>query len=240
MTCQELQSYYEGLECIDASLRAVPVKIAAHLADCADCRRFVDGRREVEVALRLLQEYVPETSSSLDAAVLSNYRKHVAEKPSSVGWIPAGTRSSFALVRWGAALAAVVLVTVILSPRDGKNITTIARPPATPRAVVSQTMRPGSNLLAVTKREVSHAAAHPGRKRHPAPSVATVDNPLPVRFRSLMYCDELSCSGPMEMIRVQLPSSAALLSTPARMNGVVFVDVLVGSDGIARGIRIVQ
>lgn len=56
-----------------------------------------------------------------------------------------------------------------------------------------------------------------------------------------MYCDELSCGGVMELIRVQLPSSGiepGSASAPAKAP--VIADVLVGPDGIARGIRIVQ
>ena len=45
----------------------------------------------------------------------------------------------------------------------------------------------------------------------------------------------------MQLIRVQLPSSAtAFESVPASPDGAIYADVLVGSDGIARGIRVVQ
>ena len=55
-----------------------------------------------------------------------------------------------------------------------------------------------------------------------------------------MYCDELSCDGGMEVVRVQLPSLAAgFMSVPTAGNRVVTADVLVGADGFARGIRIV-
>ena len=55
-----------------------------------------------------------------------------------------------------------------------------------------------------------------------------------------MYCDELSCDGGMEVVRVQLPSSAAgFMPVPTVGNRVVTADVLVGADGFARGIRIV-
>jgi hypothetical protein len=50
----------------------------------------------------------------------------------------------------------------------------------------------------------------------------------------------LSCDGAMDLIRVQLPSS--LLARPAsafrQTSGPVNADVLIGPDGIARGIRI--
>ena len=56
-----------------------------------------------------------------------------------------------------------------------------------------------------------------------------------------MYCDELSCDGGMEVVRVQLPSlPAGLMPVPTAGNRVVTADVLVGADGFARGIRIVH
>jgi hypothetical protein len=43
--------------------------------------------------------------------------------------------------------------------------------------------------------------------------------------------------GGLEVIRVQVAAPAA---DPAAGKGVVYADVLVGADGIARGIRIVE
>jgi hypothetical protein len=45
----------------------------------------------------------------------------------------------------------------------------------------------------------------------------------------------------MQLIRVQLPSSAVAFEPAAALPyGAIYADVLVGSDGIARGIRVVQ
>ena len=45
----------------------------------------------------------------------------------------------------------------------------------------------------------------------------------------------------MQLIRVQLPSSAAAFEPAAAPPyGAIYADVLVGSDGIARGIRVVR
>jgi hypothetical protein len=65
--------------------------------------------------------------------------------------------------------------------------------------------------------------------------------PVAADFRSLMYCDELSCGGLLTVVRVEVPASDVAL-TPASNSAsdMVVADVLVGSDGIARGIRIVQ
>ncbi|MGA7294303.1 MAG: hypothetical protein WBW53_12125 [Terriglobales bacterium] len=45
----------------------------------------------------------------------------------------------------------------------------------------------------------------------------------------------------MQLIRVQLPSSAAAFElAAASSDGAIYADVLVGSDGIARAIRVVR
>jgi hypothetical protein len=60
-------------------------------------------------------------------------------------------------------------------------------------------------------------------------------------FQSLMYCDPISCGGPMEMIRIQIPVSVVTrVPAPRPSNGFVQADVVVGSDGVARAIRIVH
>jgi hypothetical protein len=56
-----------------------------------------------------------------------------------------------------------------------------------------------------------------------------------------MYCDELSCAGAMDVIRVEVPAEALRVPQRERSgNEPVEADVLVGPDGVARGIRLVQ
>jgi hypothetical protein len=56
-----------------------------------------------------------------------------------------------------------------------------------------------------------------------------------------MYCDVLSCAGAFEVIRMELPAASANRDPTAQQgSGIVLADVLVGSDGIARAIRIVN
>src|SRR5262249_47443400 len=88
------------------------------------------------------------------------------------------------------------------------------------------------------KRRRSITASRP--KNQPT-WVAGQDNELPTRFQSLVYCDPFSCSGAMDVIRVRLPSPV-LRTTPfsGGTDSLVSADVLVGPDGIARGIRVVE
>jgi hypothetical protein len=243
MTCQDLRSYYENRLRGGTRTGADSAEVAAHLVTCADCGRFVEAQQEMETNLRLVRESAPQPSAALDATVLTNYRKQAEEWLVSAGATPARRQPSVGVLRWSGGLAAVVLVAAVLFLSRKNPPTMVTQSPAAPLAAVSQptdTSHREENHSLVTTREVPHPAAYRARNRRPVPSAATLVNPIPVGFRSLMYCDELSCSGSMEMIRVQLPSSAAFASTSTQTNSVVLADVLVGPDGIARGIRIVE
>jgi hypothetical protein len=54
-------------------------------------------------------------------------------------------------------------------------------------------------------------------------------------YTPLMLCDPLSCSEDAQVVRMELPASAADGSTATQM-----ADVIVGDDGLVRAIRIVQ
>jgi len=54
-------------------------------------------------------------------------------------------------------------------------------------------------------------------------------------YTPLMLCDPISCSGDAEVVRMELPTTAADGSAGTQM-----ADVIVGDDGLVRAIRIVQ
>jgi hypothetical protein len=234
MTCREVRLYIVDLLRRDCDLGPEP----EHLIHCADCARFVEVQRDLGAGLRLTRQSVPPLPASLDDAVLANYRKHIADRP-----VPGNAtlrRRRFAVLCWSAA-AAVVLVSGILLFHGWKAVTTIAQPPLPQSATASQPPATVAAATGISKPKSLHAAAHRALHQHPAPSVTMLESPLPTGFRSLMYCDELSCGGAMEVIRVQLPPSVAALAAASNStDGAVFADVLVGPDGIARGIRIVE
>ena len=233
MTCQELRLYFEDPLRQDDELRSE----LEHLAHCTDCARFVEAQRELGNSLRLVREAAPKLPATLDAAVLAGYRRHSGERPRPVVANP--RRQWFALLRWGAVAAAVILAAVLFYRSERRPEHTAAAPeiaaPVTAAPATATTAPPEHHSAPKQLRPAS-------TPRHPAPSgsAQVAASALPPGFRSLMYCDELSCSDAMEVIRVQLPSSAMTLAPAARAGGPVFADVLVGSDGIARGIRVVE
>jgi hypothetical protein len=57
-----------------------------------------------------------------------------------------------------------------------------------------------------------------------------------------MYCDQLNCGTPGEIVRVEIPASSLPMMGLVSDNhtGPVRADVVVGEDGIARAIRLVD
>ncbi len=256
MTCQELHSRFENPLLADASLLADCGEIAEHLADCAECCSFVEQQRELGNELRLVRESVPPVPPSLDDAVLADYRSLLVRQANST--CPTRTRkrpSMLVALGWTAAVAAALIVAgveanLFFSGEDTvSRVTPSQRVPSRSQVVVSPTVPSGSVFESHAPKSVSgvprRAAGVGTSARRLAPREraenANLGVPFPAGFRSLMYCDELSCGGALDMIRVQLPASfPGLTPGSGQPNGVVSADILVGSDGIARGIRIVE
>ncbi|MGB9228528.1 MAG: hypothetical protein WCC24_02235 [Terracidiphilus sp.] len=234
MTCEELHVYFEELPHLEAEF---PVA-TEHLVHCAECAQFVEAQRGLGADLRLMRKSVPRLPASLDAAVLADYRRQV-----TAGELPARSsthgRRGHLILSWSAAAAAIMLVAALLFFSERKAVTGVDR---THTANLSTGLQPvADHDTAVIPQTANHREAHPVRRKHRAPSIAMLEKPASAGFRSLMYCDALSCGGAMEVIRVELPSSAIALAGTARSaNGPVLADVIVGPDGIARGIRIVE
>lgn len=229
MTCQELRLYFEDPQRRDAKLRDE----AEHLVHCPECARFVEAQRELGAGLHLVRESLPQFPAGLDDAVLANYRNQVAERKAPV---PSPFRGRFAVLCWSAAGAALVLVFVGLLWHSRKTVVT-----AQPQSAQATAAPAVASTVASAPPQTKPKAARRIRRPLTAPRVTSLAGPLPPGFRSLMYCDVLSCGGTMEVIRVQLPPSAVTFAPVSGSGGgSVFADVLVGPDGIARAIRVVE
>jgi hypothetical protein len=247
MNCQELQSYFESHSHMDAGVQLAS-DVAEHIAVCAECCRLVEGQKELDASLRLMRESAPPVPASLDATVLANYRRRATVSQTSEG--PSRWGAGFVSWRLGAVAVTLLILATIFSLRKS-SVTTKTGPPTHP-PVVARMPQPappeGARPEVVRKNTV--AAQRPERKKldvdattqtSAAVSPDRLDDTFPDGFRSLMYCDELSCDGGMEVLRVQLPSPAAGFMPASASGGrVVSADVLVGADGFARGIRIVH
>ncbi len=232
MTCEELRLYVHDAVRADGEFRVDP----EHLVHCAACTQFVEAQRKLAAGLRLMRQSVPQFPATLDAVVLANYRRHVRDYESSARSTP--LRRCFIILSWGAAATALVLVAAFVFFPQRRAVIPSTRTHAQDLSAGSRPVT--ANKTTVHLQTANARASHPARRERQAPVVATLDSPS-AGFRSLMYCDELSCGGAMEVIRLQLPSTAAALAPAAgSRDGPVLADVLVGADGIVRGIRIVE
>jgi len=261
MTCQELRLHFEDLRRMAASQQPDCAEIAAHTAICTGCSRFVEGQGELATKLSLLLDAAPEVPLALEAKVIADYRTFAA-RPVSATRLTTRRRISLSeAFAWAAAVVATVIIAGValrlffpseeISTESARVTTPQVQPaPKSTAPLLARTQRPNASssrvaTVAKAKRKPTAAAEAVAREvaQSETPNVVSTNSadPLPEGFRSLMYCDALSCGGPMEMIRVQLPPSAAGLAPAwSQTNGIVYADVLVGPDGIARGIRIVQ
>jgi hypothetical protein len=243
MTCKDFRKAWE--QGVDASAKQLSEssEMAEHARACPKCGGVVRDARLLEKHLDLVRAAVPEVRPSLDAAVLRNYRRYLAARPLATD----GGRWRVPLERalpWAAALAFAAVVAygaiVFLLPHspsgwaNGKHRTPAGR---TPVPVLAD--KPVSPPIPIAK-----APSLPLRASSQGENIAAAapgEDSFPRAFHSLVYCDQISCPGAMEVIRVELPAPVlGLAPTPAEPGGMVSADVLVGADGIARGIRVVE
>jgi len=243
MTCKDFRNYWEwGLD-PSAKVLSESKEMAEHARACPECSGVVRDEHLLEQHLDLVRAAVPEVPPSVDAAVLGNYRRYLAERPVAIdgrGW---RVHLENALP-WTAALAFAAMVAyaaiVFFMPHfstgwaNGKDRTPAGRTPV-PVVAEKQVSPPTP---------IAQALPLPLRARNRGKNVAAAahgDDAFPRAFQSLVYCDQISCPGAMEVIRVELPAPVlGFAPAPAEPGGMVSADVLVGADGIARGIRVVE
>ncbi len=105
MTCKELHDYWESDLRVAISLLSDSAELAEHVATCPKCDLFITERKELEKQLHLVSSAGPEIPPSLDNAVLANYRRYMAERPSSAVSNPVILRTnSRTALGWAAAM----------------------------------------------------------------------------------------------------------------------------------------
>jgi hypothetical protein len=243
MTCKELRWYFED-HLRDAEVRSARGAVVEHISTCVDCSRFVARQRDLGKNLRWVRESAPDLPPSLADSVILNYRRYVAAKRQRFA-IPSIYRFPVASRRTWSAIAAValvgILVWVFLARKAGssKPAEISRQPTVVPGAQVVAKNSPAAAVKPSRRGRMPLATSRSYWDRHLASAPVRAARSLPDGFRSLMYCDALSCPEVMDMIRVQLPTTAmpGQISGFIHPRGSVTADVLVGPDGIARGIR---
>jgi len=245
MTCKEIRAHLQGDNLAAVNPLCESAALSEHIAKCGECSRLVEEQKELARCLLLLREGVPAMPTSLDASVLADYRTYISERPRSTTGVPGvGGTGLLGLFHWPEAVAfAVIAVGAVLLFISGQRssvdrVSIEGRSVMAPLPVARANSRPAAPEPVRIK---PNSIARSAKRAIPAVPVALPENWSSLGFQGLMYCDQLSCPGAMDVIRVQLPSAAvAFGQTSSKASDFVYADVLVGPDGIARGIRVVE
>ncbi len=246
MTCNELQ---DSMKNGSARSDGKPgTDIRSHLESCSACRQWIEINERLAGPLQLLRNSVPPMPATLEESVVKAYRVRL-QHLSEVIPINKPVRPISPLL-WRAAIAALLIAGAIIlfgTRRAPLPRTTakIQQPLISSTQVQtlthSEAPKPDLTKPAVTKKTPT------SRRHHRAPAAVEENSSteaaymgLPPDFRNLMYCDQLSCSGALEVIRMNLPASSLGMASPSGRSNIVAADVLVGADGVARAIRFVN
>ena len=240
MNCQRFRKHLGNSSEDALMLGHLSSEMLAHINGCSDCKKSLEQRRELALGLQRIRKAAPAVPEAVDAAVLMAFRKRLATQHDEVPRYQRTGRPAMFSYR-AAVIAAVGMLIFFLLPGE-RAVPRIETARAPQPEVTNEA--PGSASRSTPNRAFSQSTRNIGKKihQHSYPRKATDDHTLlSPGFASLMYCDRLSCAGEMEIVRVQV--SPSMLGVPAARPdkaSPVLADVLVGPDGIARGIRFEQ
>jgi hypothetical protein len=250
MTCRELRKYLEREREIGSRNFRGASEIEEHVSLCKPCHSYVQEHEQTRENLRFVRDAAPAVPASLDRVVLTNYRELVRELARTRERSRKGARPLvFGALAWTAAAALALIVSygeiaLFLRGDHGRSWSGTQTPaPVFAPGIepkhnsVAELRPPGTKLELPAEKRILHLEKQEPRR----PQIAEQSSSQPVDFQGLMYCDELSCGGTMEVIRMRVPAEAlGIGSAVAPTNDLISADVLVGPDGIARGIRVAE
>jgi hypothetical protein len=245
MTCKEIRAHFQGDQFAAVNPLCESAAFSEHIAKCGECNRFIEEQKELVRCLLLLREGATAMPPSLDASVLAGYRTYISERPRSTTAVRATGRTGLlGAFHWAAAVAfAIIAAGAVLLFISGQR-SSVDRVSTERRSVMAPVpVAPANSQSAALEpvRKKPNSIVRSAKHAPPAIPGASPENWSSSGFQGLMYCDPLSCPGAMDVIRVQLSSAAVAFGpTSSKGSDFVYADVLVGPDGIARGIRVVE
>src|SRR5690348_15409090 len=84
MICKDFQNCSKRGVGANADVLSESTEMAKHARACPQCGGFVRGEHLLKKQLDSLRAAMPQVPPSLDAAVVRNYRRHLAERPVAI------------------------------------------------------------------------------------------------------------------------------------------------------------
>ncbi len=243
MTCHEFQSAVGPLPL--SGTAGVQPRIMEHASTCERCGTWLQERQKLAGALQMLQQHTANVSAEphVEQALLRAFRDkdcEPVELPKAHRLPPLAFRLSRVFeVSAYVAVAAALAIGMFLGLRlvrshadtsasmasNHQVVSAAASTAAVPQAAANNSVAMSSTSRTSAARVVSTAMA--------TGSTASSDSD----YVALMFCDPLSCSDDAEVVRMEIPSPASNGEKDAEPQ---MADVVVGSDGIVRAIRMVN
>jgi hypothetical protein len=260
MNCQQFDQIIVDLD-RDGGLEAETSQGAVdHARSCPRCALRLSDQRKLAVALRAVSAaaWNEQAPAHVEDSLLGAFRARFDASLPATAAQRASPRRSGAVARrvWAVAAAAMLLLGLAVAwklrptaPVQPVKLASSARP-ATNKQAEERTAG-GNSETHSTSAAVLHVVPRPRpTAKYGAPShlVATPDETAPTevtsRFYVLPYGSGLDLDEGWGLVRVQVPR-ASLESLGVPVSGgsadeMLTADVVVGQDGLARGIRFVQ
>ena len=261
MTCREFVETAQSLTPLQLrTMQSGDDAMSAHVRECAGCGRWLESQRLLGGALQVLRTHTAEREAGphVEQAVLRAFRAQGFEPLASAEpdrAAPAAWRlSRFFEFGAYAAVAAALIVGVFLGTRMWRDSHlssshTQAQVTGTPLQADPHAGNPGhanegsgianpDSARKSTNSEMAKVVPVSFRRAQSASRQVLPANIDRQGFVALMFCDPLMCSGDEQVIRMELPGSAA--SSAEGSSQPVIADVVVGEDGLVRAMRIVN
>lgn len=194
-------------------------ELLSHARTCESCGQLVDRELQLRPVLTELADSSrhSEPSPSVKHNLLAEFESMHRARPK---------RNPFVL-RFALAAAAIIVVAIGIAlfyhphPRPNSPVVSTHAPQPIPEAIA-----PVVTVASAPK------PTSPIRKAAHEQAVATND------FYPLVMCDSITCAGPTVAVRVELQASP--LAGRDGQSRSVMADLLVGEDGLVRGVRFLQ
>ena len=255
MTCREFMDAAAELTPSQLlRMQAGGQSLAAHAGDCRACAEWLKSHRLLGNALQTLSAATANAgaSAAVEASVLQAFRgqqsapKIVAmPEPAVRRWWQLGR--AFEIGAY-AAVAAALIVGAFLGSRllhDRQAPQQDEQAKAVVAPVVPKSGPQEAPIAAEIPTQSVKNAAEPAmrevsvrdRRKAPVSSAAKAASATTDRldYVAMMLCDPLMCSGDEHVVRMELPAT-----TDGSTQQTVLADVVIGDDGLIRGMRIVN
>lgn len=258
MRCHEFMQAAESFTPSQLSImRTEDPASSAHARECASCGRWLDSQTLLGNAMQALRASTAEFEAgpSVERAVLRAFRdaEFTAEQPVEPERAAPAAWKLSRVFEFGAyvAVAAALIMGVFLGSRLLHDQQARRQPAHAQNRVAQQRLSSTATATAVNTGTVEIA---------PVPAVTKGAKPRVSGMRAqgfsqvsgktnatssdtgdyvaLMLCDPLICSGDEQVVRMELPSTAA--SGDGSAGQPVLADVVIGDDGLVRAMRIVR